>query len=131
VSTPSEGADSESRALAERNVNPGAAHELVQRIQGIYPAGTYRAADWLLGERELSKLLDSGEDPEHLVRLTREFRAQQDAKGSTGTQFVMAPHKFFGPEGHWRGPHHLPKSQGDTVREDFLRRFGSKTGTQA
>jgi hypothetical protein len=87
-------------------------HELLTRIQAVYPPGTYRGSNWILAEREISKLLDGGEHPDQLLALARAFRAQQDAKGSTGTQFVLSPEKFFGPDGHWRGPFPIPTKAG-------------------
>jgi hypothetical protein len=108
-------------------------HALTLRIQELYPAGTYRGSNWILAEREISKLLDAGEDPDHLVAVTRQFSAQQSAKGSIGTQYVLSPEKFFGPDGHWRGPFPIPKSQAeasrDSNRDELLRR--TRTGTRS
>lgn len=103
------------------------ARAIADRLQAIYPEGTYGAQNWLLAEREIGKLLDAGEPPDDLERLTREYRTQCDAKGSTGTQFIRSPEKFYGA-GFWRGPFPLPpplKSfadrQADGVRERFLK----------
>lgn len=126
--------DGSDRNASERNGNPDRdlPYELTQRIQAIYPPGTYGAANWILAEREISKLLDTGEDPEQLVELTRAFRAQMDAKKSTGTQFVRSPENHFGADGHWRGPFPIPKTTtevaADNNRAELLRRM--RTGTE-
>jgi hypothetical protein len=109
VSTPGKGQEF-THANGGGNTEPGAdPHELTERIKAGYPAGTYRASNWILAERAISKLLADGESAEDLAALTQAFRAQQDAKRSTGTQFVLSPEKFFGPDGHWRGPFPLPE----------------------
>lgn len=88
--------------------SPSEAFELVTAIRTVYPAGTYRGSNWILAERAISKLLEAGEPAELILAHARAFRVQQDAKGSTGTQYVLSPEKFFGPDGHWRGPFPLP-----------------------
>lgn len=114
--------------------DPDGAHAVSLRVQEHYPAGTYRGSNWILAEREISKLLNAGEDPEHLVASARDYRAQQNAKGSTGTQYVLSPEKFFGTDGHWRGPFPIPKTpaeaQRDTTRDELLRRITPRTGTE-
>lgn len=95
---------------------PSLAHELTERIKALYPAGTYRASNWILAERAISKLLDGGEIADQLLALARAFAEQQQAKGSTGTQFVLSPEKFFGPDGHWRGPFPQPQASSPKVQ---------------
>jgi uncharacterized protein YdaU (DUF1376 family) len=99
---------------------PNTAHELTERIKAVYPAGTYRASNWILAERAISKLLDDGEDRDALLAHAHAFAEQQLAKGSTGTQYVLSPEKFFGPDGHWRGPFPLPKSATETQSDALL-----------
>jgi hypothetical protein len=82
-------------------------HALVEAIKAVYPAGTYGQQNWILAERELSKLLDGGASPEELLAHARAFAAQMLAKGSIGTQFIRSPEKFFG-DGFWRGPFPIP-----------------------
>lgn len=89
--------------------DPHAAYHLRVAIEAIYPPGMYGAQNWILAEREISKLLDGGESAESLLACVRAFRAQQDAKASTGTQYVKSPENFFG-EGHWRGPFPVPQA---------------------
>jgi uncharacterized protein YdaU (DUF1376 family) len=86
------------------------AYETTEAVKAVYPAGTYRGSNWILAQREISKLLAAGEGAEDLVTHARAFAQQQAAKGSTGTQFVLSPEKFFGSDGHWRGPFPLPQA---------------------
>jgi uncharacterized low-complexity protein len=83
---------------AEGTEIPGAnldnlAYETTEAVKAVYPAGTYRGSNWILAQREISKLLAAGEGAEDLVTHARAFAQQQAAKGSTGTQFVLAPHR--------------------------------------
>lgn len=112
--------------------DPTGAYALLQRIQRHYPAGTYRGSNWIQAEDEISKLLDGGEPPEALEEAAKAYRAQQDAKRSTGTQYVLSPENFYGPEGHWRGPFPLPQQLegGDANREQLLQRIRRSGGTR-
>lgn len=97
------------RRPAEGNGETPDPHALVEAIRAVYPAGTYGQQNWILAERELSKLLDGGESADELLAHARAFAAQMLAKGSTGTQFIRSPEKFFG-DGFWRGPFPIPVS---------------------
>lgn len=103
-------------------------HEVTTTLQALYPQGTYRQSNWILAERAISKLLDGEATSDQLERLTTDFAAQQRAKGSEGTQFVMSPEKFYGPDGHWRGPFPLPAAQATTIkpgRKSFAERHAA------
>jgi len=103
---------------------------LTDRLRAVYPPGVYRASNWLLAERELCTRLDEGVSADELVDAAAKYCAQQRAKGDAiGTQFVLSPENFFGPEGHWRGPFPLPAGKADTrlannisAAEEFMRR---------
>ena len=58
----------------------------------------------------MAQLIDQGETPADLVAAAAAYALQQEAKGSTGTQFVLSPAKFYGT-GAWRGPFPLPAAQ--------------------
>lgn len=114
--------DSETRASSASagegsgSFEPSPAYELTERVKAIYPAGTYGASNWMFAERAISKLLSDGESADELLAHTRAFADQQQAKGSTGTQFVKSPENFFGPDGHWRGPFPLPQPSAPKVQ---------------
>lgn len=79
--------------------------DFLKQLQARYPAGTYREAQWLLGHREALRRLEEGETVEALYGGCDRYRLQCDAKGSTGTQYVMSPAKFFIPEGGGPAPY--------------------------
>lgn len=82
-----------------------------ERVRPSYPPGTYRDNTWLIASRDIERLVAEGESPELISQSAGEYHAQQDALCKTGTQFVLSPAKFFGSEGHWRGPFPLPASK--------------------
>lgn len=93
--------------------------ERMVRLQAIYPAGTYRQSEWGYAERELSHREGEGESFAVMLAGVERYRAQCDAKGSTGTQFVMSPHKFF-RERLYREPFPLPLSRAEQKLESNI-----------
>ncbi len=81
---------------------------LTDRCRSAYPAGTYTDANWLMAEREMQRLVGEGTDPESLVEAATSYAAQAKATQRTGTQWVKSPEKFYGRDGHWRGPFKIP-----------------------
>jgi len=78
-------------------------------IRANYPKGTYRESVWLLAERNIRQLLDTGVWPQTLALAASQYLEQQDALGKIGTQFVLSPATFFDPATkHWKGPFPLP-----------------------
>jgi hypothetical protein len=121
----------ESSPTRTRDKVPRGTRPPVEKIQDCYPAGTYRAADWIMAERAMAQLIDAGEKPAELVAAAASYAIQQEAKGSTGTQFVLSPAKFYGT-GAWRGPFPLPKTKAETAQDaniaasvEWLARQGS------
>jgi uncharacterized protein YdaU (DUF1376 family) len=90
--------------------------ELVQEIQTLYPPGLYRANDWMLAERAIAGLLEAGETPAELLAAAKQYRAQQDAIGKTGSQYILSPSKFYNGTNAWRGPFPVPASAAPTAR---------------
>lgn len=95
------------------------AYEVLESIKTKYPAGTFGAQNWILAEREISKLLDLGETSESLTAAAAAYREQMDAKGSVGTQYVRSPEKFYGG-GFWKGPFPLPIEKPKKTGSDRL-----------
>lgn len=93
------------RVLADHN-------ELVERIQPLYPVGTWRGSVWILAAKAIAKRLDEGIDAELLIEAAESYAEQQAALGKVGTQYVLSPAKFYGDDGDWRGPFPLPKPAG-------------------
>lgn len=80
-----------------------------QQVRAAYPNGTYRQANWLRAEHEALNRVEEGATWQELIEGVQRYRAQCDAKGSTGTQFVLSPEKFFDPAARpWRDPFPLP-----------------------
>jgi hypothetical protein len=101
------------------------------KIRETYPAGTYRDADWLLAERECHRRVDDGVPPADLVAAAAAYALQQQAKGAVGSQFVLAPSRFFGPSGEWRGPFPLPAAVAPPQRESEFDRVMRLNGSPA
>lgn len=102
-------------SLTASSLNPCNAREaeaLWPKIRTEYPKGIYRESEWLVAEHAYRRLIDDGEPPDKLFEAVTLYRAQQLAKRSIGTQFVLSPSKFFG-EQHWRGPFPMPRSKAD------------------
>lgn len=91
----------------------------ITAIRAAYPAGTYRQASWLKAEHWIHQLVNErGVSPIDLLAAATAYGQQTQATGSSGTQFVMSPAKFFDPTCHeWRGPFTLPKTSGQ-IRQD-------------
>lgn len=89
---------------AEANTNTFA---LIDSIKAVYPKGVERGDQWILAEREVSKLLGLGEPPEALIDASRLYAEQQTAEGTIGTGKILRPHNFFA-NGAWRGPFPMP-----------------------
>jgi uncharacterized protein YdaU (DUF1376 family) len=70
-------------------------------IRKAYPRGIYAAGNWILAEREAYRRVeDEGVTSwEELLAGVQRYARQCDAKGSTGTQFVLSPEKFFAKPG--------------------------------
>lgn len=79
-------------------------------IRKTFPAGTYRDNEWLRAEHAYRQLVEAGQQPEELQTLVEAYAAQQAAKGALGTQFVLAPSRFFTAD-NWRGPFPLPAQE--------------------
>jgi hypothetical protein len=74
-----------------------------------------------MAARTIAGRIASGETTrENLHRLTLEFAAQQDAKGSRNTQFVENPCRHFDGRGRWKGPFQVP-SKPETAAERIKR----------
>ena len=71
------------------------AHEVTEAIRALYPKGTYRAANWILAEREIAQRLEEGERVTVLYEGVQRYAAQCQATGRIGTQYVNSPIKFF------------------------------------
>jgi len=83
--------------------------EQVERLKSVYPKGIYALSDWLVAEREARRRIDEGHTWDELVAGCQRYAAQCEAKGSTGTQYVESPKKFFTlPECKFRDPFPLP-----------------------
>jgi hypothetical protein len=83
------------------------AYTLTQRVQQVYPAGTYGGQAWIQTERALGILLDGGDHAAELLDAATAYAQQQQATGNVGTQYIRSPAKFYS-EGHWRGPFPMP-----------------------
>lgn len=120
--TPSEQRQSRDRDRAEQNtqerVTPDVHAGDFRELQAAYPPGTYRQSDWLLAEREIRSRLEEGDTPREMLAGVERYRAQADAKGSTRTQFVLSPRRFFA-ERQYREPFPLP-AQPKTATEELL-----------
>lgn len=69
------------------------------RIKAAYPAGTYRAGEWLLAERDIEHHVGQGHAWAEIHGGVDRYAKQCQAKGNLGTQYVLSPAKFFA-----RGP---------------------------
>lgn len=94
-----------------RNARAGS-ESVWQKVKCEYPAGIYRESEWLVAEKHFQRLIEQGEPADKLFEAVTLYRAQQLAKQSIGTQYVLSPSKFFG-EKHWRGPFPLPMGKAD------------------
>lgn len=83
-----------------------------------YPAGTYRDVSWMYAERNFRRLCET-EDAATLRDAVLAYRTQQQARRAIGTQFVLAPDKFFAGD-NWRGPFPLPVSKGEARQAAVL-----------
>ena len=98
----------DSREEMLREHDPHSERRKFESIRGVYPPGTYLQNDWLLAEREIGRRVEEGESWEALAAGVVRYRAQLDAKGTVGTQFVMSPKKFFGSDRIYRDPFPMP-----------------------
>ncbi len=82
----------------------------IDAIKLAYPAGMYRECNWILADRQISRLIDLGENFGRLVIAADLYAKQQRALGKEGSQFILSPENFYGAKGlhHWRGPFPLP-----------------------
>lgn len=69
--------------------------ERMAALKSIYPMGIYREHEWLNVERLIDQHLEDGHAWDVIYAGTERYAAQQGAKGSIGTQFVLSPAKFF------------------------------------
>lgn len=110
------------QSRAEQNtqerVTPDVDRDALREIQSRYPPGTYRQSDWLLAEREIRARLEEGDTVAEMLAGVERYRAQADAKASTGTQFVLSPRRFFA-ERQYREPFPLPATP-KTATEELL-----------
>lgn len=92
--------------------------ELMAEIRATWP-GKPLHADWLHAERWIGRALADGVVAgDQLLQNVRAFRAQQDALGRTGSQFVPSPRKWFdGNPGPWAGPFEIPTAPTEPKRE--------------
>ncbi len=94
--------------------------DLSPSIKLAYPAGTYRACNWILAQRQIMRLQEQGVFDEELGVAAELYAKQQQAMGKAGTQYILSPENFYGAKGldHWRGPFPLPannKQEAETV----------------
>lgn len=119
--------ESSSRKQRESDSNSGDAVPkpmAIAAIKAAYPAGLHRQSDWILAERHVLRLLDDGESAATLLAAAQGYAKQQQAAGNVGTRFILSPSRFFGDDGHWRGPFPIPevaKSASPTADPDAVR----------
>lgn len=98
-------------------------------IRSAYPRGSGRI-DWLTAEHHLRVRIHEGQTWDSIAAAVRRYAAWCEATGKIGTQFVMAPTKFFSaPDEPWNQSWDLPASKGDarlagniSAAEEFIRR---------
>ena len=92
---------------------------MTERIRAEYPAGSYRQTAWQRAERSICDLIAQGETQESLLSASRLYRAQCEAKGKIGSEFVLSPANFYG-NGEWRGPFPIP-AKPETAMDRVMR----------
>lgn len=95
-----------------------------------YPNGLWEGPKEILAERAIGRLLEEGEPAATLVAAAGSYRAQQEALGKLGTEFIRGPEKFYG-EGHWRGPFKLPKPSAPKATAPTMDEMRAKYGVEA
>lgn len=91
------------------------------KVRDCYPPGLYGDNDWLLAEREMRGRLAAGATPAELVGAAAAYGHQQTAIGKVGSQYIVAPSRFFSKTGKWRGP--FPTPPPTETAMDRLRRM--------
>lgn len=114
------------RELARDDGGEGVSRETFEAIRAAYPPGLYRAADWLIAEREIRRRADEGTPLDALLSAAQAYAEQQVALEKAGTQYVLKPSAFFGPGGDWRGPFPLP-AKPETAMDRLQRMTGATT----
>jgi len=100
---------------------PAPSQEAFRDLQRRYPSGTYRQSEWLLAERGLAEHLERGASLAEIQAGVERYRAQCDAKGSTGTQFVLSPSKFFDlTRPQFREPFPLPRTKAEAQQDQNI-----------
>lgn len=89
-----------------------------QRLKSTYPAGIYPESDWLLAERSVRQAIDEGDTWDGWTEAAARYRAQLDARGRLGTEFVKSPQKFFGQRANLHEKFPLPKAPAARDPED-------------
>lgn len=98
-------------------------------IRDAYPKGSGRI-DWLTAEHHLRLRINEGETWDSMEAVVRRYASWCLATAKVGTQFVLAPHKFFSaPDRPWLQPWDLPATKADTrlagnlsAADEFMRR---------
>jgi hypothetical protein len=95
--------------------------ESFARLKAAYPEGTYRQSEWLIAERDIEHHVAEGHGWSEIHAGVERYAQQCQAKGSTGTQFVLSPSKFFarGPQPKFLEPYPLPAARAGPVRKLF------------
>lgn len=93
-------------------------------LRPVYPSNLGTDAMWQSVARVLAGRVQSGETTRSdLMRLTQDFAAQVDAKGSRNTQFVTSALKHYDGRGEWKGPFPLPASAAKPREETPMERI--------
>jgi hypothetical protein len=114
--------------IKERTTDTREDERTWERIRQVYPLGTYRESSWLTAERSFRQLVENGISTHaDLLGSVEDYRRQKEATGKVGTQYVLAPNKFFA-DNEWRGPFPLPLTKADvrlagnlSVAADFVK----------
>jgi hypothetical protein len=97
------------------------AFEVGEVCQAAYPPGTHvTAASWRKAYRMIGSQLRSGESDVAMIEGAGRYAAAMQASGSIGTQFVMAPNKFYGHERLWLEPWPLPATKAEVSQNANL-----------
>lgn len=99
----------------------------LDEIRSAYPRGS-GSPDWLQGEREYRRARDEGDSHGEIVAGVRRYADYCTATKAIGTQFVLAPRRFFA-ERKYREPWVKPATKSDqrlganlSAAEEFMRR---------
>lgn len=104
---------------------------VLDTLRPVYPTNQGTDSDWEIAARVIAGRIEAGEvTRETLLQLTRDFAAQQDAKGNRNTQFVENPARHFDGRGRWRGPFPLPAAPTRTTAQPTALRPRLRTAAE-